>query len=532
MKFNIIIILIPLFNWFKLIYSIDQYDLINNHNKYFSITINNKSISFIDYEFKFQEIYNYFLRNLNWEINYKYLSNQSSINFKFELNQSIDDKSIESSIENFNKVENEDLKFNLNDFSTNFDNNIDNTSEYDTNFDNNTDTNTNTNDLLEIESLSLPDLTKLDYIDSLSITDWELLGDGQFLDGRLILTPQINTKSSLINKNLFENSHTWTFELIFRSLNGMGKTSSGLSIKLLNDDNQFNLNSNDFLFGGQFDGINLVVDSNSLKSSSIHFFINDGSISLNSDDEIYNKSIGSCLINYQDSQVPNTLRIVYDQNNFLIVQINNKICLKTSQIDLSNIQNFKIQIDSITKEILEQFEILKLKFYRGLIDEVLTNLNKFADQPKIVKKFVQLDKNEDNNSDNPDINQILKALILGNTQIQNRLDKLELQTNDNINNINNDYDINNLYNRLTSIDDKVSNLFNQLQSIQQSNVPKDNKDLINHLREVDYSLDQLTKKLEVYNLNHNENNLTLSIALTSGFKYIFIIISIFMIILG
>ncbi|KAH3680966.1 hypothetical protein WICPIJ_008051 [Wickerhamomyces pijperi] len=294
---------------------------------------------------------------------------------------------------------------------------------------------------LTIPNLSLPDLSKLDYVDSLSITDWDILGDGVFLDGRIILTPEANTKSTLVNKNRFANQDQWTVELIFRSLNQVGRTGSGLSLQLLNSEYGPDKDA-DYIFGGAFDGLNVVVDAESSKANAIHAYLNDGSKGFKSSENVYDDSFGSCLIGYQDSQVPNTMRVAYSKGEYLLVQIDNRICLKTDKVSLSDIKFFNIYVKALTGSIHEQFEILKLKVYEGIITEIQENMDKFAHQPMIVKTVVdalppkdkpasqpsQQQQQQQPLSSNQDLTAImsqLKELTHSNLQLQSKLITLE-----------------------------------------------------------------------------------------------------------
>lgn len=238
---------------------------------------------------------------------------------------------------------------------------------------------------LEDSDLSLPELSHFDH---LNFPTWKVGHDAAFKAGRLILTPRPMTKGSIL-ASLPIDYKDFTIEIVFRALGFYGETHSGLSLRYVKE-HQFSDHS---FFGGpaKWDGLNVIVDSDSSIGSSIHAFFNDGTIDYSkfSSKELYEQAFASCLISYQDSQVPTTLRIGhYDGTS--VIQVNNRLCMKSKKIKLP--QNYKVGLSAVTGEDYEQFELLRLKTYGGVISEIIANDNKAAPHVNVVKKYVGVDK--------------------------------------------------------------------------------------------------------------------------------------------
>lgn len=307
---------------------------------------------------------------------------------------------------------------------------------------------------LQLPDLSLPDLSTLSYVNSLSITSWDLTDSASFLEGRIILTPEQDTIGGLLAKNPMElgplEENGWTLEVVWRAMGEIGRTDGGFAIQLLESaDPDAN---KDALYGGKFNGLNVVIDAESNKANALHAYLNDGSKDLKASADVHSNSFGSCLISYQDSAVPLTLRIAYSaKERFFLVQVDNKICLKTDKIDLSGVKAFNIGLQGRSgPERHERFEVLKLKTYSGIIDEVSSNMDKFASQPEIIKKVVYDASIADDSSAKGQSQSIpvtqLNSLIQSQrrlqvqlSQIQSQLDKLvESQRVDNTPSTSND----------------------------------------------------------------------------------------------
>lgn len=213
--------------------------------------------------------------------------------------------------------------------------------------------------------------------------EWEMDGDAQFEEGRIILTPKASTWGALNNPTKL-NTDRWTVEAVFRSVGSRGKNGGAIAL-------QYSTGGIRDTVWNEFDGLKVVVDSNSELGSSVHGFLDTRTKDLAKieDADRYKESFGSCLLPYQDSQVPTTLRIAY-YDGFLVVQVNNRICLKTKRVKLPKGRFVGVMAQS--SGVHEQFELLRLKTYDGVISEVLENDGFSAFQPKVVQKIVQVDE--------------------------------------------------------------------------------------------------------------------------------------------
>lgn len=226
--------------------------------------------------------------------------------------------------------------------------------------------------VLEDEDLSLPDLEKTDVLDAPS---WSISGNAKFENGRIIMTTGQNTHSYLTND--YELAYdSWTVESIFRSMGDYGQTSSSFTLSLTNEHS--NADSSFFGSSSIFKGLKVVVDSDSKDGSSVHAYLNDGTIDFSklTKEQLYSKSFGSCLLSYQESQVPTTLRISSYAGIFL-VQVNNKVCVQTKSIKIP--KTYKISLNAFTSSSSQEiFELFRLKTYGGVISEIIENQGKTA----------------------------------------------------------------------------------------------------------------------------------------------------------
>lgn len=372
--------------------------------------------------------------------------------------------------------------------------------------------------------------------------DWHITGDSSFDNGRLILTPKPNSKGSLTN-DLEVSYDSWTIETIIRSAGAAGKTGSGASLRVV-----ANHGSDTSFFGGpgKFDGLNIVVDSDGPTGSAIRGYLNDGTVDFSTlGDKTYDNSFGSCLATYQDSQVPFTLRAVY-YNGILTVQVDNKVCFKTKQVKLP--KNYKVGFSAATGSQHEQFELLRLKTYGGVLSEVLDNDNIAANQPKVITQYVQLGKDgksetkvdkpvldsttRPDTGDNTHISDLLttidqiqasnKELLKNFVQIDNKLTGLSITSSGQKPDLSylEEYTgkVKVLSDRVSSLESKVSQMESKVSNLEtllrreiaslSNTVNKASSDNINQLRETEHSIEELNKQIQylVYSEKDRQEN--------------------------
>lgn len=264
---------------------------------------------------------------------------------------------------------------------------------------------------------SLPDLLQTNNAPSL----WSLGDSATLEEGRICLTPDTNTKGSLWHKNLYDLVDSVTFELTFRSVGFLGKSTGGLSLWFIQDNSEKGVN----LFNGPsvFSGLQLLIDNNGQLGSSISGQLNDGSFSITKEN-IYSTSFGSCLMAYQDSSVPLIVRLTYDRKeNLLKLQIDNKICFQTRKVAFPKGQ-YHIGITAENQNTVESFEVLKFKVYRGVPeDSLIPNINAM-DQPKLVTKIVNKNTGEEEIRETTPM-EIKNGLDMKNYDLYKKLDKIE-----------------------------------------------------------------------------------------------------------
>lgn len=378
------------------------------------------------------------------------------------------------------------------------------------------------------------------------------------------MTPEANTKGSLTN-NLEVPYDSWTIETIVRSVGAFGKTASGVSLRYINkhiDDTSF--------FGGPglFQGLNVIVDSDGPSGSTIRGYLNDGTVDFSKlGDKLYDNSFGSCLIAYQNSQVPFTLRIVY-YSGILTVQVDNKVCFKTKQVSLP--KNYRVGFSAATGNEHEQFELLRLKTYGGVLSEVLDNDNLAATQPKVIREYVQLGEDgkpigkiekptpkETTASGDVSVSHLLntidqlqasnKELLNRFSQIDNKLTGLSITSSSGKKAADLSYleeytlKVKTLSDRVLSLETELKQFDSKLSTLERlfrtelntlvGSVNKMSADSINQLRENEQSIEELSKNIQFLVYSEKEKQENPITELVSGLKFLIIPILILIVVL-
>lgn len=226
---------------------------------------------------------------------------------------------------------------------------------------------------------------------SLQNTNFQLGDDSVLNEGRIILTPKTDTKGSLWLNKLFTLKDSFTLEITLRSVNYLGRSDGGLSIFFIEDDNKKTFVNDQLFYNGpsQFDGLNLLIDNDGPISPTIRGTLNDNSLKLNKKN-IYDKNFASCIFPYQDSSVPSTLRLSYnDFDKLLKLQVDNKVCFQTRKISLTKGANFRIGVTGKNSEKSnENFEILKFKLFDQITENALLPNSNEMSQPKLLTKVI------------------------------------------------------------------------------------------------------------------------------------------------
>lgn len=234
---------------------------------------------------------------------------------------------------------------------------------------------------------SLPDMVHAKSIPA----NWELQDSASFTEGRVILTPKEGSKGSMwlpAIKPATVLKDAFTLEWTFRSINFVGTSPGGLSFWVLNEEKL----QNKALYNGpsNFNGMQVLVDNNGRLHDSIKAQLNDGTEAF-SREKINVNTFASCLLNYQESAVPLTVRLTYDSkdDHFLKLQIDNRVCFQTRKVkfDLSKPFKFGVSAEN-SKGSPESFEILKMKLYNGVTQESLIPNSNAMSQPQVVAKVI------------------------------------------------------------------------------------------------------------------------------------------------
>ncbi|KAG0670607.1 hypothetical protein C6P40_004196 [Pichia californica] len=249
----------------------------------------------------------------------------------------------------------------------------------------------------EIAAYSIKNLISINSIDDLS-ENWVHLGDSYYEEGRIILTPKPLLSSAdedgiqfgSLWSSISNPLSSFTTELTIRSLGNYGLTNAGFSFFIV-DESSIDIKSNDN-FGGpsSYKGFQILLNMDEKLGPNLRTYLNDGSKSI----DIANDYIAAYKYEYQNSQVPVTLKIAYE-NKFFKITCDNKLLFQTNEINFSellNSNNIKFGITALSSKNIklhEQFEILKLTTYDQVTpdmkmetEETLITLHSTPDESK------------------------------------------------------------------------------------------------------------------------------------------------------
>lgn len=394
--------------------------------------------------------------------------------------------------------------------------------------------------------VSLPDLLHVKDISELTDT-WSLYNNINLETGRLLIG---KSGGSAWSKASVPNiADEWTIEFIFRST-GTSKDAgfidtNGLSLFLAESPNL-----NDFSnFGGPslFDGFQFLF--NNKEKPGMKIFSNDGSQKLQNS---LASVIGNCEFTYLNSQVPFNLRVSYSKSNSNFkVQLDNNLCFQTNQVKFPS-SNFHVGVaGDISSESEEVFEVLRLNVWDHLTTDAIDDHGLMNDGAlKIDYKTVEVDSdgnpksqqgdesfqppsaireslleksrkykeelerkeqqaqvhnepayNKEDSSQVPGIHsEQINHLIIQNSRLSSKLDSIEsaikrLEYEDDVAN-KNEMDSftafeNNMSKKIVELLDAISQL---------------NQKVIGEVREQQYAIDELDKKVDLLMKNHKELN--------------------------
>ncbi|SMN18576.1 similar to Saccharomyces cerevisiae YFL048C EMP47 Integral membrane component of endoplasmic reticulum-derived COPII-coated vesicles, which function in ER to Golgi transport [Maudiozyma saulgeensis] len=256
------------------------------------------------------------------------------------------------------------------------------------------DTGSSSSSLKEVPNAdnSLPELLSLQSIPA----NWVSSDQTKLEEGRIILTPKKQSKGSLWLKSSVKLEKEFTIEWTVRSVNYEGDSTGGMALWFISSEKMKDTS----LYNGpaKFNGLQILVDNNGPLGQSIRGQLSDGSI-LFKKEGIYDKSFGSCLMGYQGTSVPVTIRLSYSEslvssnNNMLKLQVDNRVCFQTNKINLprdaiANNGLYNVGITADNGNTDESFEVLKMKYYDTVTEDALIPNVKAMGQPRMIAKII------------------------------------------------------------------------------------------------------------------------------------------------
>lgn len=219
--------------------------------------------------------------------------------------------------------------------------------------------------------LSLPNLLDVTDVSQLS---WTVLNNIKLDTGRLLVG---KSGGSLWSKDpLTQPDQDWTIEFVFRST-GSGadqqfSDTNGLSLFLVDTPNLKQTDN----YGGpsQYDGLQFLLNHKSKPGLSI--FANDGTIKITNP----NQRIGNCEFSYLNSQVPFSIRVSYSGTHGVFkVQVDNNLCFRTDKLKIPSGRYTIGVAGNVLPASEEVYEVLKVQVWNQLTEDAIDDHGLMAD---------------------------------------------------------------------------------------------------------------------------------------------------------
>ncbi|CAH2351945.1 protein Emp47p [[Candida] railenensis] len=215
--------------------------------------------------------------------------------------------------------------------------------------------------------LSLPNLLTISSQSDLD-SNWELYDNIRLDTGRLLIGTGGGSIWSI--PGLENSGNEWTIELVVRS---SGTAKRDLKFR---DQNHLALwlttdkVTNNAFGGGNFDGFQIALSNKNTQGLKV--FSNDNSKFI---DGSVAQSVGSCDFPFLDSSIPFTIRVSYSKTrgNWFKVQVDNNVCFKTYTMTIPNgPDDLRFGVTGkIATASEEEYEILKLNVWTHLTEDAI-----------------------------------------------------------------------------------------------------------------------------------------------------------------
>lgn len=215
-------------------------------------------------------------------------------------------------------------------------------------------------------------------------------------EGRVMLTPKQKSKGSLWLADPVKLQGEFTIEWTVRSVNYEGSSTGGLSFWFISSDNKAD---GSFYDGpSSFNGLQVLVDNNSPLGQSVRGVLGDSSAKYTKE-SVHDKAFASCLMGYQGTSVPVTMRLSYSESlsttgrSQLKLQVDNRVCFQTDKIvfprdTLANNGAYHIGVTADNGNTAESFEVLRMEYYDSVVEEALAPNTKEMSQPRMIAKII------------------------------------------------------------------------------------------------------------------------------------------------
>lgn len=327
--------------------------------------------------------------------------------------------------------------------------------------------------------LSLPNLLTLENQNDL-MTNWELYDNIRLDTGRLLIGT--GGGSIWLIPGLANSADEWTVEVVVRL---SGTAARDLKFR---EQNQLALwltrervTSNAF-GGGNFDGFQIALSNKNTQGLKV--FLNDNSKFI---DGSVAQSVGSCDFPFLDSSIPFTIRVSYSKyrSNWFKVQVDNNICFKTYTMSIpEGMGDFRLGVSgTIASTSEEEYEILKLNVWSHLTEDAIDDHGLMGDGALFEEQ--QQVQQEDDDHVRP--SQIRESLMERTRRAKQELEEKKAQEANLHHESKFDQTLNSLSSQIDEIVKKIDGVGKQNTPVISTTSPYDVKVVNTHLEELKVS---------------------------------------------
>lgn len=178
----------------------------------------------------------------------------------------------------------------------------------------------------------------------------------EVLSNKIILTPLApgNQRAAVWSQQTLLREH-WIADVDFRA-NGPDRGGGNLNIWIAKD-GPTTVGTSSVYTVGQFDGLALVINSQSGAGGMVRGFLNDGTKDFSKQQHVDELAFGHCSYSYRNLGRPSQIKLRQSDETFT-VEIDGKLCFESNKFSIPT--GYNMGITAATPDTPDSFEVFKM----------------------------------------------------------------------------------------------------------------------------------------------------------------------------